>query len=123
MKISPPATKLRGYLADEPQIPKISIHIMTQVTDTDLKDIKTAIDNLTNSFMGLREETRVGFARLEGKIDNIDTRLSILESTATKLPDLAEKVEELKNWKQIAIVIFTGSVSGAIAWFVRGSQR
>jgi hypothetical protein len=96
---------------------------MTQVTDTDLKDIKTAIDNLTNSFMGLREETRVCFARLEGKIDNIDTRLSLLESTATKLPDLAEKVGELKNWKQIAIVIFTGSVSGAIAWFVRGGQR
>jgi hypothetical protein len=47
-------------------------------------------------------------ADLRGDIKVLDNRLGNLESTAQKLPDLAEKVGELKNWKQLAIVIFTG---------------
>jgi hypothetical protein len=56
---------------------------------------------------------------LKGEIKTINSRLSNLESTSAKLPDLAEKVGELKNWKQIAIVVFTSVISGSIAWFVR----
>jgi predicted RNase H-like nuclease (RuvC/YqgF family) len=62
---------------------------MTQATDTDIRDIKTAIEantkaigDLTSSVSSLREEMRVGFAnittqitRLDGKIDNIETRI------------------------------------------------
>jgi chromosome segregation ATPase len=99
-----------------------------------------AIADLTASVSGLREEMRVGFANVEtrftdlkGQINNVETKLegqiavcntklAGLESTAQKLPDLAEKVGELKNWKQLAIVIFTASVSGAIAWFLRSGK-
>ncbi len=116
---------------------------MTQVTDQDIRELKTGIDalakgtdantkaiaDLTASVSGLREEMRVGFANVETKLADVrgdikvlDNRLANLESTAQKLPDLAEKVGELKNWKQLAIVIFTASVSGAIAWFLRSGK-
>jgi chromosome segregation ATPase len=137
------------------------IMTMTQATDQDIREIKSAIDansraidansrtidalakgteantkaiaDLTASVSGLREEMRVGFANVEtrladvrGDIKVLDNRLGNLEltvqSTAQKLPDLAEKVGELKNYKQIAIVIFTASVSSAIAWFLRGGK-
>jgi chromosome segregation ATPase len=102
---------------------------MTQATDQDIRELKTSIADLTASVSGLREEMRVGFANVEtrladvrGDIKVLDNRLANLESTAQKLPDLAEKVGELKNWKQVAIVIFTASVSGAIAWFLRSGK-
>lgn len=116
---------------------------MTQATDQDIRELKVAIDalgkgteantkaiaDLTASVSGLREEMRVGFANVEtrladvrGDIKVLDNRLGNLKSTAQKLPDLAEKVGELKNWKQIAIVIFTASVSGVIAWFLRSGK-
>ena len=108
---------------------------MPQDTNTDIQELKDLIQGLDRKmekgfssadskmdlgFSNADRKMEVGFAKLEGKIDNLDSRLSNLESTAAKLPDLAEKVGELKNWKQIAIVVFTASVSGAIAWFFRG---
>jgi hypothetical protein len=116
---------------------------MTQATDQDIRELKTAIEaigkgteantkaiaDLTASVSGLREEMRVGFANVEvkfadvrGDIKLLDNRLGNLESTAQKLPDLAEKIGELKNYKQIAIVVFTASVSSAIAWFLRSGK-
>jgi predicted nucleic acid-binding Zn-ribbon protein len=156
---------------------------MTQATETDIRDIKTSIDNLTKATESLARSTeanskaitdltlemRVGFAnvttqitRLDSKIDNIEikldskidnletkieakidkldgkidkletkidgrfdtinSRLTNIESNTKAMFDLTEKVGELKNWKQIAIVVFTASVSGAIAWYVRGGS-
>jgi chromosome segregation ATPase len=55
---------------------------MTQSTDQDLKEIKTAVEEnskaiatLTTSMTGLREEMRVGLAKLEGQIHNLETKL------------------------------------------------
>jgi hypothetical protein len=62
---------------------------MTQSTDQEIGEIKSAIDtnsraidannkaiaDLTVSIAGLREEMRVGFARLEGQINNVETKL------------------------------------------------
>ena len=74
-------------------------------------------------------EMRLGFAnvenkftKLEGRIDTANARLTSLESNTKAIADLAEKVGELKNWKQIAIVIFTATVGGTIGWFIRGSK-
>jgi predicted nucleic acid-binding Zn-ribbon protein len=95
---------------------------MTQAINQDIRELKTAIDalgkgtdantkaiaDLTASVSGLREEMRVGFANVEtrladvrGDITVLDNRLGNVESTAQKLPDLAEKVGELKNWKNL----------------------
>jgi hypothetical protein len=109
---------------------------MTQATDQDIKEIKSAIDanskaitDLVASVGGLREEMRVGFSDIRGdmkvldtRLGNLESRMNGLESSAQKVSDLAEKVGELKNWKQIAIVVFTASVSGSIAWFLRSGK-
>jgi len=96
---------------------------MTQATDTDIREIKDLIaaGNITTQkqFTDLREEMRLGFSEMKGELKTIDVRLKNLESNSQKIPDLAEKVGELKNWKQIAIVIFTATVGGAIGWFIR----
>ena len=61
---------------------------MTQATDTDIREIKTAIDSitrgteantkaiadLTTSMTGLREEMRIGFTKLEGRIDTLEAK-------------------------------------------------
>jgi chromosome segregation ATPase len=126
---------------------KTAIEAIAKGTEANTK----AIADLTASVSGLREEMRVGFAnaetrftdlkgqinnvqtKLEGQINNVETKLegqiavcnaklTGLESTAQKLPDLADKVGELKNYKQVIIVIFTALVSGAIAWFLRSGK-
>jgi hypothetical protein len=81
-----------------------------------------AIADLTISVNVLKEEMRLGFSDVKGDLKLIDFRLKVLETTAQKLPDLAEKVGELKNWKQVAIVVFTASVSGTIAWFLHSGK-
>ena len=49
---------------------------MTQATDTDIREIKTAIEANTKSIADLTQEMRVGFTKLEGKIDNLDAKLT-----------------------------------------------
>lgn len=122
---------------------------MTQATDQDIREIKTAIDTLsratesiakateanTKAIADLTLEMRLGFSeiksdirqvetKLEGKIDTVNARLTNLEANTKNITDLAEKLGELKNWKQIAFYLFTAVVSGAIGgvvgWFVRG---
>jgi hypothetical protein len=118
---------------------------MTQATDTDIREIKDLIaaGNATTQkqiadlaigtqkqiadlamsnqkqISDLDKKIDIGFAEMKGELKTIDTRLKNLESNSQKIPDLAEKVGELKNWKQIAIVIFTATVGGAIGWIVR----
>jgi hypothetical protein len=109
---------------------------MTQATDTDIQDIKTSIDNLTKvtesiarsteantkAIADLTLEMRIGFTSINGKFDTVNARLTNVETNTKVVFDLTEKVGELKNWKQIAIVVFTSSVSGAIAWYIRSGN-
>jgi peptidoglycan hydrolase CwlO-like protein len=71
-------SKLRGYSKDT----NLLVHIMTQSTDQDLKELKNAVEenskaiaNLTSSISGLHEELRVGFAKLEGQLNNLETKI------------------------------------------------
>jgi hypothetical protein len=60
---------------------------MTQATDADIREIKTAVDSIakateanTKAISDLTLEIRLGFTRLDGKIDNIDGRLLAVEN-------------------------------------------
>ena len=86
-------------------------------------------DILKDSIADLILEMRVGFSDIRGEIKDvrgdiktINARLTSLESNTKAIADLAEKVGELKNWKQIAIVIFTATVGGSIGYFVLGGK-
>jgi peptidoglycan hydrolase CwlO-like protein len=95
---------------------------MTQVTDTDIRDLKDLITNLDRKIDKLDSKIDNLETKIEGKIDTVNSRLTNIEANTKVIADLSEKVGELKNWKQIAIIVFTASVSGAIAWYVRGGS-
>jgi hypothetical protein len=51
---------------------------MSQKTETDLRELKDLIT-------GLKEEVRLGFAEVKGKLDVVDSRLTLVEASITKL--------------------------------------
>jgi predicted nuclease with TOPRIM domain len=66
---------------------------------------------------------------VKSTLTNIDKRLAVLEGrfesqqkAIDKIPDLAEKVGELKNWRQIAIIIITGTASTVFGWFLKSGR-
>lgn len=54
--------------------------------------------------------------RLETKLE---TKLETLEPSIQKIPDLAEKVGELKNWKQIGLTLGGALIGGVITYLAR----
>jgi DNA repair exonuclease SbcCD ATPase subunit len=66
--------------------------------------------------------------RIENKVDEIDrsqlqikTRLEDWKPSFDKIPDLAEKVGELKNWRSIALVVVSGVIT-TLFWFFRNGK-
>lgn len=55
---------------------------------------------------------------IKAKLDGVSDRLKSIETAIIKIPDLAEKVGELKYWRQIVIVILTATISGFIGWLI-----
>ena len=89
-------------------------------TQTEIKaEIKQDISDVKGDIKGLSE-----------KVSGIDTRLSNVEVSVQKIPDLSEKFGELKNWKQIGVIVitalisavFTGTIGGFIGWLIRGAR-
>lgn len=66
----------------------------TTTIETDLKEVLAKIDNRLERIETTQSE-------LKESIIKIETTLQIQQPYVQKIPDLAEKVGELKNWKQI----------------------
>ena len=95
---------------------------MSKVTENDLKEIK---DLIINNHKVLEK----GQAYLKEQLTGIDKWLSIVETrledwkpAIDKIPDLAEKVGKLKNWRQFVIITVTASISDIIGWILRGEN-
>jgi chromosome segregation ATPase len=95
--------------------------------DTVLARLEQKLDGLQKDLTELGTDVRVGQAKIEGKIENLDSRLKTVETSIQKIPELAEKVGELKNWKQIGLIIatamissiFSGTIGGVIGWLIK----
>ena len=59
---------------------------------------------------------------LHAEVKGIDKRLSNVESSVIKIPEITEKFGELKNWRQTAFVIIAGVVSAFLGWIARGGK-
>jgi DNA repair ATPase RecN len=66
----------------------------TTTIETDLKEVLAKIDNRL-------ERIEITQSELKESIIKIETTLQIQQPYVQKIPDLAEKVGERKNWKQI----------------------
>ena len=103
---------------------------MSTVTESDIKELKDLIG-------GFREDVNSNFEEVKKELSGLDKRLAVIENrledwkpSMSKIPDLAEKVGELKNWKQIGLVfvtavvssIFSGTIGGVIGWLIRSGK-
>ncbi|MDJ0718467.1 MAG: hypothetical protein QNJ54_30285 [Prochloraceae cyanobacterium] len=105
---------------------------MTNATDTDIKEIKQLI---TNCFEGLNREIK----QVKDDVKEIKTEIKEIKKDLTqvqieqgkiegklepvgKITDLAERIGELKNWRQIAIIVISSSIAAFLGWLVRGSK-
>jgi wobble nucleotide-excising tRNase len=59
---------------------------------------------------------------LHAEVKGIDKRLSNVEISVAKIPEITEKFGELKNWRQTAFVIIAGVVSAFLGWIARGGK-
>lgn len=109
---------------------------MTASSDTDIRELKELILNLEKKvetgFTEIKEEIgridqqvraiEVGQVRIEENVKSLETRIDDQKSAIAKIPDLAEKVGELKNWRQIAIIVITGTVGTILGWFAKSNR-
>ena len=103
---------------------------MSTVTENDLKELKELIIDNNKTLEMIINNQKVlekGQADLKEQLTGIDKRLAIVETrledwkpSIDKIPDLAEKVGELKNWRQFLIITVTAVFSRFIGWFIRG---
>jgi uncharacterized coiled-coil protein SlyX len=94
--------------------------------ETDLGAILEKIDVRLDR---LEQKIDTNQTRTEEKLNTLDNRISKLEGTLQaqqpyiqKIPDLAEKVGELKNWRQISIGVVLASVGAIIGYLSRNIQ-
>ena len=78
---------------------------------SDLKEANKKIGNLSSEITDLK----VDIATIKGKLESQQGYIS-------KIPELAKKVGELKNWRQIAVIIITGTASTVFGWFLRSGR-
>ena len=110
---------------------------MSTVTESDIKELKDLIgafrDDVNNRF----DEVKQDLNEVKQDLNGLDKRLTVIENrledwkpSMSKIPDLAEKVGELKNWKQIGLVfvtavvssIFSGTIGGVIGWLIKSGK-
>ncbi len=102
---------------------------MTSLREENREQIDTLKEDNRQQLETLREENNKQFINLHKEITEVKIITAKIEGTiqsqavlTQKIPDLIEKVGELKNWKQIAIVAITAFTSATITWFIRGGN-
>ncbi len=112
---------------------------MSTITENDLKEIKDLIiaqnqkiDQLSRDNTEIKNnltQLTINQTRLEGKIENLEekmqgsfntlnTRFDSYKPALDKISELAEKVGELKGWRAVSLVIFSGFIT-SIYWLLR----
>ncbi len=94
---------------------------------TSLESGQKAIENSVGEIKREIQVLEIGQTEIKGEIRTLDAkitglnaRVQLIEASVGKIPDLAEKIGEVKNWKQIGISIVTAFVGGVIGWLIRG---
>lgn len=88
------------------------------------QQIINKLDKLSDDISKIKSDV----GDIKTNLISIDKRLAVAENSLTnqqkaidKIPDLAEKVGELKNWRQIAIIIITGTASIVFGWSLKSA--
>ncbi|NJK58710.1 MAG: hypothetical protein HC939_23400 [Pleurocapsa sp. SU_5_0] len=106
---------------------------MTSSTESELRELKelilsqnekleTKIDKLQKDVSNLKDELKEDITTLRVDVGKMQVRMDEWSNSIQKIPDLAEKVGELKNWRQIAVIVITGTVGTILGWIVRNGK-
>ena len=101
--------------------------------ETDIQELKSFIseqfvqinkrlDELKVDFRKEIGDLKLSVTRLDEKVSGLGDRIKTTENTLTKLPEITEKIGELKNWRQIALIVIAGSISAIFGWLLRGGK-
>jgi chromosome segregation ATPase len=92
-------------------------------------NIEQDLTEILKDLQSGQKEVLKEMSEIKSTINNIDKRLIVVETrldeqkaAVGKIPELAEKVGELKNWRQIAVIIITGTASTVFGWFLRSGR-
>ena len=75
------------------------------ITQSELAEISGEIREGFKTVNDRLNQLEKGQVEMKAELKGIDTRLSNVEASVQKIPDLSEKVGELKNWKQIGVIV------------------
>ncbi len=74
---------------------------MTQATDVDMRELKSAIEANSRQISELTTELRVGFANIDSKFANVDTKFANVDTkfanVDTKLADIRGEITEVRG--------------------------
>ncbi|MDJ0846729.1 hypothetical protein [Crocosphaera sp.] len=87
---------------------------------TALEEGQKALEEGQKSLEGRQQALEKGQIEIKERLAVIATRQETWKPSIDKIPDLAEKVGELKNWRQIVIITITATISGFVGWVIRG---
>jgi chromosome segregation ATPase len=108
------------------EIGQVRMQEKFNVIDERFKGIETRLDDRFNlideRFKGIETRLDDRFNVIDERFKGIETRLDDQKNALSKIPDLAEKVGELKNWRQIAVIIITGTIGTLLGWIVRSGK-
>ena len=98
-------------------------HDMTQVTQDNLQEIKELIKAQNQTIGRLEQKFEEKTDKLAEKIGDLEkgqikleAKLEAWKPSIDKIPDLTEKIGELKNWRSIALIIISGVIT-TLFWF------
>lgn len=102
---------------------------MSTITENDLKDLKDLINSRFDELEKNQNEMKQRLGVVETQLTDLRINVGKIESTlqaqqplVQKIPDLAEKVGELKNWRQIVIIALIATISASVTWVIRGKN-
>jgi uncharacterized protein (UPF0335 family) len=106
---------------------------MTTTNNIEIQELKQFISDRFNQLDRKLDETKSELKQdisdlkgdlkaLHVEVKGLEKRLSNVEISANKIPEITEKFGELKNWRQTAFVIIAGVVSAFLGWLARGGK-
>lgn len=111
---------------NEPTAVSYSLEQMFSRLEQKIDKLENKLENkIDNNQKELKEEIKQVNQKLDKQseeITAIKATLQAQQSLIQKIPDLAEKVGELKNWRQIVIIALTATISASITWVIRGGN-
>ena len=97
---------------------------MPTITENDLREIKdliaaqsAQIANIQNQFTDFQTQ----ITDLKVSVGKVEATLQTQQIYFQKVPDLVEKVGELKNWKQVGLIIITAMISSIMSGTIGGT--